>query len=374
MNKSAAKKRIFVAMSGGVDSSVTAALLKEDGHEVIGVTMQVLSHSSCPSADDNRYGSPSSPDNIHDARRVAEQLDIPFYVVNFEVEFKRLIIDYFVEEYFRGRTPNPCALCNQRIKFGLLLKKAEELGAEFLATGHYARLIREEGGRIQLLKGVDENKDQSYFLFALTQEQLSRSLFPLGEMTKPEVRRLAVRFGLRVAEKEESQEICFIPDDDYVRLLEDAKGKGILSGNIVDSRGNLLGRHLGTYRYTVGQRKGLGIAHPHPLYVLGVDTPRKEVIVGAREELAKSGLTASGVNWISHKPNSPIKASCKIRYRHREVGCTIIPMEGDRAEVRFDGKENGVTPGQAVVFYKGEEVLGGGWIESGNDLFPQSRR
>jgi tRNA-specific 2-thiouridylase len=305
---------------------------------------------------------------------VARHLDIPFHVVNLEEDFKRLIIEYFIDEYFRGRTPNPCALCNQRIKFGLLLKKAVELGADFLATGHYARLIREEGGRIRMLKGVDEGKDQSYFLFALTKEQLSRSLFPLGGMTKPEVRRLAARYDLPVAEKGESQEICFVPDDDYVRLLEEARGKGTLSGNIVDRRGNILGRHEGTYRYTVGQRKGLGIAHPHPLYVLGVDAPHKEVIVGARGELATSSLLASGVNWISPIPDSPIKAACKIRYRHREVGCTIIPLEDGRAEVRFARKENGVTPGQAVVFYEGEEVLGGGWIESGNDLFPQSRR
>jgi tRNA-specific 2-thiouridylase len=295
---------------------------------------------------------------------VARHLGIPFHVLDLEGEFKQLIIEYFIDEYFRGRTPNPCVLCNQRIKFGLLLEKALELGADFLATGHYARLIRDEEGRVRMLKGVDEEKDQSYFLFALTREQLSRSLFPLGGMTKREVRRLAVRYDLSVAEKEESQEICFIPDDDYVRLLEETRGKGTLCGNIVDRRGNVLGSHEGTYRYTVGQRKGLGIAHPHPLYVLCVDAARREVIVGAREELATSGLTASGVNWISPAPDAPTKAACKIRYRHREVGCTIIPLEDGRVEVRFDGKENGVTPGQAVVFYRGEELLGGGWIVS----------
>jgi tRNA-specific 2-thiouridylase len=326
------------------------------------------------SDDDEPHDPPSPPDNIHDARKVASHLDIPFHVVNLGEEFKRLVIGYFIDEYFNGRTPNPCARCNQRIKFGLLMKKAVELGADFLATGHYARLLRYEGGRIRLLKGVDEGKDQSYFLFDLTQKQLSASLFPLGGMTKREVRGLAARYHLPVAEKGESQELCFVPDDDYVRLLEEARGNGTLSGNIVDHRGNVLGRHEGTYRYTVGQRKGLGIAHPHPLYVLGVDAARKEVIVGVREELARSGLIASGVNWISPMPNFSIKAACKIRYRHKEVECTIIPLEEGRAEVRFVRKENGVTPGQAVVFYNGEEVLGGGWIESGNDLFPQSRR
>jgi tRNA-specific 2-thiouridylase len=370
MNSSVKKRRIVVAMSGGVDSSVTAALLKEEGHDVIGLSMRVRRHSTAPPDDDERH----PPDNIHDAKTVARHLDIPFHVVDLEEEFKGLIIDYFIDEYFRGRTPNPCALCNQRIKFGLLMKKAVELGADFLATGHYARLTKDEEGRTRMLKGVDEEKDQSYFLFALTREQLSGSLFPLGDMTKREVHRLAARYHLPVADKGESQEICFIPDDDYVRLLEETRGKGTLSGNIVDRRGNVLGRHEGTYRFTVGQRKGLGIAHPHPLYVLGVDAARREVIVGAREELATSGLMASGVNWISPIPGSPIKAACKIRYRHREVGCTIIPLENGRAEVRFAREENGVTPGQAVVFYNGDEVLGGGWIDSGNDLFPQSRR
>jgi tRNA-specific 2-thiouridylase len=221
---------------------------------------------------------------------------------------------------------------------------------------------------------VDESKDQSYFLFTLTQEQLRKTLFPLGGMTKQEVRALASHYGLRVAEKGESQEICFVPDDDYVRFLEEARGKESMSGNIVDCRGNVLARHEGTYRYTVGQRKGLGVAHPHPLYVLGVDAGRKEVIVGGMEELAADGLVATNVNWIAPPPDSPFEATCKIRYRQKQIACRIIPLPGNRVEVHFLKSEKAITPGQAVVFYDGEEVLGGGWIESGNGPFPQSLR
>lgn len=358
------KKRVVIAMSGGVDSSVAAALLKEEGWDVVGISMQIWDYSTFTAEHGEQFGSCCSLDDIHDARRVAEQIGIPFYVINFEEEFQRLVIDDFTDEYFRGRTPNPCVRCNQKLKFELLLKKARELDADFLATGHYAKVEQGEDGLFRLAKGADPAKDQSYFLFTLTQEQLGHTLFPLGGMTKPQVRGLAAKYGLRVADKGESQEICFVPDDDYVRFLEDERGAGLLSGNIVDRSGNILGRHQGTYRYTIGQRKGLGVSHSEPLYVTGIDAERKEVVVGEREELNGAGLTAADLNWITTPPASEFEAACKIRYRHNPVPCIVTLVQDNCAEVRFKKPEKSVTPGQAVVFYDGEVVLGGGWIES----------
>ncbi len=345
-------------MSGGVDSSVTAALLKDRGYEVIGLTMQLWEEKG-----DAGSRQCCSQEHVFDAGRVANRLGIDFHVVDFRNEFRKLIVDEFADEYFRGRTPNPCVRCNQKVKFGILLEKAGSLGADYLATGHYARIERNDAGEFLLLKGKDAAKDQSYFLFTLTPEQMSRVLFPLGNLEKQEVRKLALHYDLPVAGKSESQDICFVSDDDYAGFLETERGKADLSGNIVDSSGRILGRHGGFYRYTVGQRKGLGIAWPHPLYVLRVDAGRREVVVGHRDELYSEGLIASGVNWTVPVPDTPVDAVCKIRYRHKPVGCSISLLPDNHVEVGFKVREKSVTPGQAVVFYEGDRVLGGGWIE-----------
>jgi tRNA-uridine 2-sulfurtransferase len=356
------KKRIVVVMSGGVDSSVTAALLKEQGHEVIGITMQIWDYSSFTDQHGETFGSCCSLDDVHDARRVAESLEIPFYVVNFEKDFQREVIDRFCDDYFAGRTPNPCVLCNQVLKFELLLRKALELEADFLATGHYARILA-QGDGFALHKGLDEHKDQSYFLFTLTRQQMARVLFPLGGMSKDEVRAHATRLKLRTAQKAESQDICFVPDGDYVRFLEEERGAGQLDGEIVHVSGQLLGKHQGTYRYTVGQRRGLGIAWPHPLYVVRIDTERRQVVVGEQEHLSVAEFFLHGVNWLIDAPAMPLITACRIRYRHHEVAATITPLPNGRARVTFAQAQRGVTPGQAAVFYDGERVIGGGWID-----------
>jgi len=356
------RKRIVVAMSGGVDSSVAAALLKEQGHEVIGMTMQLWDYTRFAGDGDNLSGTCCSLDDVHDARRVAEQLGIPFYVINLEKDFQRQVIDRFCEDYFAGRTPNPCILCNQTLKFELLLRKAREIEADFLATGHYARIVP-ENGHYSLRKGRDPLKDQSYFLFTLTREQMTRVRFPLGDMSKEEVRNHAARLALRVAEKHESQDICFVPDGDYVRFLEEEHGEGRMDGEIVHVSGQVVGRHRGTYRFTIGQRRGLGIAWKEPLYVIGVDAQKKEVIVGEKEHLAVQRMVVSRVNWIDPEPEHSLSARCRIRYRHRETPAEITRLPGNRAEIRFHMPQKGVTPGQAAVFYEEDRVLGGGWIE-----------
>jgi tRNA-uridine 2-sulfurtransferase len=355
------RKRIVVAMSGGVDSSVAAALYREQGHEVIGMTMQVWDYRKFDAPEGETFGTCCSLDDVYDARRVAESLDIPFYVVNFEQAFQQAVIDEFCDAYFNGRTPNPCVLCNQVLKFELLLRKARELEADWLATGHYARVEEGEGG-YRLCKGRDAQKDQSYFLFTLTQDQLRQVRFPLGDMSKDEVREHAARFGLRVAEKAESQDICFVPDGDYVRFLEAERGAGRMDGQIVHVSGQVLGAHQGTYRFTVGQRRGLGLAWPEPLYVVRVDAARRQVVVGEKAHLAVPELSARQVNWIGEKPADSFQAACRIRYRHREVPATIEPLADEGARVCFERPQEGVTPGQAVVFYQDDLVLGGGWI------------
>jgi tRNA-specific 2-thiouridylase len=357
------KGRVAVAMSGGVDSSTAAALLKNDGYEVIGLTMRLWDQRL---DDPEDMGRCCSPEDIHDARRVADQIGIPHYVVNLRQAFEEEVVNYFVEEYLRGRTPNPCIRCNDRIKFGLLLRKAEELGAKALATGHYARIELDPWKkRYVLRRGQDRNKDQSYFLFKMTQDQMARVLFPLGEKSKAEVRQQALQLGLRVARKRESQEICFIPDDNYRRFMEERKGKEIFRpGEIVNRQGEVLGFHRGLHAYTIGQRRGLGIGTPHPHYVLALDIEKNQVVAGRKEELLANGLIAAGVNWISFpKLEGKMEAWVQIRYRHPGALAMISPGEDERVRVDFKAPQKAVTPGQAVVFYQGDEVLGGGWIE-----------
>lgn len=356
-------KRVVVAMSGGVDSSVAAALLKEQGCEVIGMTMQIWDYSSFAAEKGETFGTCCSLDDVHDARRVADSLNIPFYVVNFEKEFDKKVIDKFCDDYFSGRTPNPCVLCNQVLKFETLLRRARELEADYLVTGHYARIVHEDD-RYSLRKGRDHAKDQSYFLFTLTQQQMQFIRFPLGDLAKEEVRSHAARLGLRVAEKPESQDICFVPDGDYVRFLEEQRGTGSMDGEIVHVDGQVLGRHQGTYRYTIGQRRGLGLSWPEPLYVVAIDAPNRRVVVGEKQHLSVEHCRVQNLNWMIPAPNEAFKAACRIRYRHKEVPASITPREDGSIDVRFDDPQQGVTPGQAAVFYDGDRVLGGGWIDT----------
>lgn len=343
---------IAVAMSGGVDSSVTAALLKQQGHTVIGITMRLFApHTS---------GAGSA---VHDAAIVAQHLDIPHHVADFAPDFSDLIINDFIDEYRAGHTPNPCVRCNRYIKFGLLLEKARELGADLLATGHYVRKTVDPDGLYHLRTARNIRKDQSYFLFTLTQERLQKVIFPLGEVeSKDEVRRLAREFALPVAEKSDSQEVCFIPNDDYVAFLENSGALGATEGDIIHLNGKTVGRHHGTHRYTIGQRKGLGIAWSEPLFVTAIDAERNVVIVGEQQHVLADGLHAEQVSWIIAPVAEEFAATCKIRYRHQPVACRVQLLDNGACNVRFDQQQKAVTPGQALVFYQGDEVLGGGRI------------
>jgi tRNA-specific 2-thiouridylase len=311
-----------------------------------------------------------SLDDVYDARRVAEELGFPFYVLNLERDFEREVVEPFVKSYLGGETPIPCVACNSRLKFASLDRTALSVGCEKVATGHYARARYDAGARRhRLLRGLDARKDQSYFLWELTQEQLSRTLFPLGEMTKEEAREAARRAGLYVAEKRESQEICFVPDGDYAGFIErylEAEGREDerpARGEIVDAGGRVLAEHEGVHRYTVGQRRGLGVSRPLPLYVVRVEPESNRVVVGHDEELLSSEFTAAGVNWVAFdEPSEPARADVRVRYRHKEAPATVTPLGEGRVRVRFDEPQRAVTPGQATVFYRGEEVLGGGWI------------
>jgi tRNA-specific 2-thiouridylase len=365
--------KLAVAMSGGVDSSAAAAILKQQGHDLVGFTMQLWNQRRGISVDENGEPLPSrccSLDDVYDARRVAEELGFPFYVLNLEREFERDVVQPFVQSYLSGETPIPCVSCNSRLKFASLDKLAASLGCDKVATGHYARVEYDEAaGRHRLFRGRNLDKDQSYFLWELTQEQLSRALFPLGEMSKPEVRTVAREHALAVAEKSESQEICFVPDGNYAGFIdryleaEDAAERLPGEGEIIDQSGAVLGRHGGIHRYTVGQRRGIGIAGPQPLYVISIDAPRNQVVVGHQDDLLAREFTAAGVNWVAFdKPgdsDEPVRAEVRVRYR------TITPIAGDpdgRVRINFDEPQRAITPGQATVFYRGDEVVGGGWI------------
>jgi tRNA-specific 2-thiouridylase len=352
--------RIVAAMSGGVDSSVAAALLQEAGHEVIGLSMQLYDQRD----PNTSFGSCCSLDDLHDARRVARTLGIPHYIVNFQREFNDEVVADFVREYSSGRTPIPCVHCNSDLKFATLLERAEGFSASAVATGHYARIEMGENGRVRLKRGVDPAKDQSYFLFSLTQEQLARAAFPVGHLRKDEVRQHARRLGLVVSEKKDSYEICFVPDGDYAAFVERHAPDALAPGVIADRDGRVLGRHGGTHHFTIGQRKGLGISAPIPLYVVEIDAEERTVVVGPREALERIELTASRVNWVSGEiPGAPVRASAQIRYRHRPADATVAAFGPSRARVVFDTPQPAITPGQAVVFYDGDTVLGGGWID-----------
>lgn len=355
--------RVAVAMSGGVDSSVAAYLLQRQGYEVVGLSMH-LYNLDLP--DTHKFDTCCSLDDLDQARRVAEDLGFAHFVVDYTVPFADHVVKPFVAAYAAGETPNPCVWCNDRVKFRPLFAHAARLGCDYLATGHYARIDR-SGSVPRLRRAVDARKDQSYFLFSLSSAQLSRTLFPLGELTKEEVRAIAAAAGLATAHKSESQDICFIPDGDVVAFLEtQLEPEARVAGAIIDSDGVCLGEHAGIHRFTVGQRRGLGIAAERPLYVQEIRAQSGDVVVVPRERLLRPGLIARDVRWVHAAPTTPVTAAVQVRSRSRAVAATIDPR-GDRAEVRFHGPGEVVSPGQAAVFYAGDEVLGGGWIAAALD-------
>lgn len=350
-------------MSGGVDSSVAALLLAEQGHEVIGLSMQLYDQSDGQTS----FGSCCSIDDLHDARRVASAIDIPHYIMNFERQFNEQVVSNFIAEYTAGRTPLPCARCNSDLKFATLADRAAGFGADAVATGHYAQVERDEKtGRYLLRRGVDAAKDQAYFLFSLTQDQLSRAMFPIGDRPKQAVRDYARERGLPVADKPDSQEICFIPDNDYASFVTRSAPSAAQTGAIVGQQGELLGTHGGIHRFTVGQRKGLGLAHSPtgaPLYVLALKPAVGEVVVGPKAALERTTLTVSQVNWVMERPDGDRQVSAQIRHRHHAAPAVVRALDDGRAEIVFATPQVAITPGQAAVFFDGDAVVGGGWID-----------
>lgn len=356
--------RIVVAMSGGVDSSVAAALLHEQGHDVIGVSMQLYDNSQVTESGQRAFGTCCTIDDLYDARRVAATIGIPHYIVNFENQFGEHVISNFVREYVSGRTPIPCSHCNSDLKFAELLDRARAYDAEQLATGHYARIERDEHGAYHLFRGADTSKDQTYFLFSLTQAQLARASFPVGHLDKDTVRAHALRLNLHVTQKPDSQEICFVPDGDYAAFIERRLPEATRPGTVVDHSGRVLGTHAGVHRFTIGQRKGLGLSSTEPLYVLEIKPDAAQVVVGAKDALGRTHLTASQVNWIGGTaPDDWLRVTAQIRHRHAAAAARVRRTDDGRAEVEFDAPQTAITPGQVVVFYNGDEVLGGGWID-----------